>query len=55
MKKKGYMKPAMRVVLLQHHQQLLAGSLKSVQSTGLDGGDDLGIDDEEVGTGFWGR
>ncbi len=54
MKKKEYMKPAMRVVLLQHHQQLLAGSLKSVQSTGL-GGDDLGIDDEEVGTGFWGR
>lgn len=55
MKKKEYMKPAMRVVLLQHHQQLLAGSLKSVKSTGLGDDDDLDIDDEEVGTGFWGR
>ncbi len=55
MKKKEYMKPAMRVVLLQHHQQLLAGSLKSVQSTGLPSEDAVLINTEEVGTGFWGR
>lgn len=55
--KKEYMKPTMRVVELHHKCQILAGSggLGSVQTTGLDDGDGLDIDDEEVGTGFWGR
>ena len=34
--KKEYMKPAMKVVLLQHRTMLLAGSLSSVSTTGLD-------------------
>lgn len=54
--KKEYIKPDMKVVELQHMTQLLAGSnnkLRGTDITGLD--DDLDIDDEEVGTGFWGR
>ena len=38
MKKQDYQKPEMRVVLLQHHAHLLAGSI-----TDVDGGDS-GID-----------
>ena len=30
--KKNYQKPAMRIVTVQHHQHLLAGSLQSVES-----------------------
>ena len=32
MKKKDYMKPAIRTVQLQHRHQILAGSYKGVQS-----------------------
>lgn len=55
--KKEYIKPDMKVVELQHMTQLLAGSntLTGTSTTGIDPLDDLGIDDEEVGTGFWGR
>ena len=53
--KKEYIKPDMKVVELQHMTQLLVGSntLTGTSTTGLD--DDLDIDGEEVGTGFWGR
>ena len=34
--KKEYMKPVMEVIELQHKSQILAGSLTSVSSTGLD-------------------
>ena len=52
--KKEYLKPDMKVVELQHHAMLLAGSkLTSTSTTGLD--DDLLISDDEAGTGFWGR
>ena len=53
--KKEYIKPDMKVVELQHMTQLLVGSntLTGTSTTGID--DDLDIDDEEVGTGFWGR
>jgi len=40
MKKQTYQKPAMQVVMLQHQQTLLAGSVDSVNSgdTGITGG-----------------
>ena len=42
MNKKDYQKPAMRVVLLQHQQHLLAGSgTFTTTSTNLDDGDDF--------------
>ena len=55
MKKRTYEKPTVKVVELQHMTQLLVGSntLTGTSTTGID--DDLDIDDEEVGTGFWGR
>lgn len=54
--KREYMKPTMNVVKLQHQHQLLAGSNPtSVQTTGLDDGDDFTIDDTPAGDGFWGR
>lgn len=54
MKKKQYMKPEQRVVELHHMNQLLAGSLRSVKSSGIDSEDEFEIEDE-VGSGFWGR
>ena len=37
MTKKEYMKPATRVVMIQHHVlQMLSGSVTSVTTTGLD-------------------
>ena len=36
MTKKEYMKPAMKVIELQHKSQILAGSVTSVTTTGLD-------------------
>lgn len=39
--KKEYMKPTMRVVKVQHQSHILAGSLRSVKSSGLDDEDDL--------------
>ena len=55
--KREYMKPTMRVVELQHKFQILAGSggLRGVNTTGLNGGDEIDIDDTPVGDGFWGR
>ena len=34
--KQEYQKPAMKVIELQHKSQILAGSVTSVSSTGLD-------------------
>ena len=45
--KKEYMKPTMRVVKVQHQSHILAGSLRSVKSSGLDNEDDLEYDDFE--------
>ena len=56
--KKEYLKPDMKVVELQHHAMLLAGSnnkLRGVSATGLVSEDNLYIDDDEAGDGFWGR
>lgn len=55
MKKKQYMKPEQRVVVLQHMTQLLTGSPLTSTNTNLIDDDDLDIDDTPVGTGFWGR
>jgi hypothetical protein len=43
--KKEYMKPTMRVVKVLHQSHILAGSLRSVKSSGLDNEDDLQYDD----------
>ena len=40
MKRKDYMKPTMRVVMLQHRHQILAGSIQST-STNLSSEDDI--------------
>jgi hypothetical protein len=48
--KKEYMKPTMWVVKVQHQSHILAGSLRSVESNGLDSKNDLQYDDFE-GTG----
>jgi hypothetical protein len=45
--KKEYMKPTTWVVKVQHQSHILAGSLRSVKSTGLDDEDDLQYDDVE--------
>ena len=52
MKRKDYMKPTMRVVMLQHRHQILAGSIQST-STNLSSEDDIVISDTP-GSG-WGR
>ena len=39
--KKEYMKPEMQTVELKHKSQILAGSVTSVTTTGLDMGDEL--------------
>ena len=41
MNKKEYEKPAMRVVMLQQHEHLLAGSTFTTTSTNLDPGDNF--------------
>ena len=45
MTKKEYQKPVMKVIKLQHKNQILAGSVTSVMTTGLD--DDLILPDNE--------
>ena len=45
--KKEYMKPTMRVVKVQHQSHILAGSLQSVKSSGLDSENDLLYDDSD--------
>lgn len=52
--KKEYMKPTMQVVKVQHQSHILAGSLQSVKSSGLDSENDLLYDDSE-GTGGYQR
>lgn len=49
MTKKEYQKPVMKVIELQHKSQILAGSVKSVWTTGLGDGlsDDLILPDDE--------
>ena len=50
--KKEYMKPTMKVVLLQHRTHLLQAS--PVRS--VDAGDTgIGIEDTPAGNDFWGR
>ena len=44
MTKKEYQKPVMEVIELQHKSQILAGSVTSVTTTGLD--DDLTLPDD---------
>ena len=51
--KKTYLKPDMRIVQLQQHHQLLAGSGLSTTSTNLDPEDNLEID--ETPQAIWGR
>ncbi len=41
MTKKEYQKPVMEVLELQHKSQILAGSVTSVKTTGLDMEDEL--------------
>jgi len=55
--KKEYIKPEQRVVELQHHCQILAGSNQLTSTnTNLTGDDVLDIDeDNTAGTDFWGR
>ena len=54
--KKEYMKPAMRVVELQHKRQLLqASQTKGVQTSGLDSGDDLEVSQEGGDSNIWDR
>ena len=57
--KKEYMKPTVKVVELQHRTMILAGSgggpLGSVNTQGVDDGDELFIEDTPAGTDFWGR
>ena len=43
--KKEYMKPVMKVIELQHKSQILAGSVTSLTTDGLD--DDLILPDNE--------
>ena len=43
--KQEYQKPVMKVIDLQHKSQILAGSVTSVKTTGLD--DDLILPDDE--------
>ena len=45
--KKEYMKPTMQVVKVQHQSHILAGSLRSAKSSGLDSENDLQYDDFE--------
>ena len=50
------MKPAMRVVELQHKTQLLLGSQTNrVQTSGLDSGDELKVSQEGGGSNIWDR
>ena len=49
--KKEYMKPEMQTVELKHKCQILAGSVTSVKTTGLD--DDLILPDEDKSGNPW--
>lgn len=49
--KKEYMKPVTKVIELQHKSQILAGSVTSVTTTGLD--DDLILPSEDQSGNPW--
>jgi hypothetical protein len=49
--KKEYMKPVMKVIELQHKSQILAGSVTSVTTSGLD--DDLILPSEDQSGNPW--
>ena len=49
--KQEYQKPVMEVIELQHKSQILAGSVTSVKTTGLD--DDLILPDEDKSGNPW--
>ena len=51
MTKKEYQKPVMKVIELQHKSQILAGSVTSVTTTGLD--DDLALPSEDQSGNPW--
>ena len=51
MTKKEYQKPVMKVIELQHKSQILAGSVTSVTTTGLD--DDLILPSEDQSGNPW--
>ena len=47
--KKEYMKPVMKVIELQHKSQILAGSVTSVTTTGLDDDNLIHTSDDQSG------
>jgi hypothetical protein len=51
MKKKEYMQPEMQVIEIDFEQQILAGSVTSVTTTGLD--DDLILPSEDQSGNPW--
>lgn len=54
MKKKGYQKPTMKVVILQHRTMLLAGSgVQSMRSGYGNANSDVEETELEEGTGTW--
>ena len=50
MKKKNYMKPATKVVQLQHRQHILSGSYTGIQSKNSTDDDDPGYDGNSSGS-----
>ena len=55
MKKKEYLKPTMKVIVLHHRSNLLAGSLRSVSAKGKNGEDleDLDLIYESESGDMW--
>ena len=51
MKKKEYMQPEMQVIEIDFEQQILAGSVTSVTTSGLD--DDLILPSEDLSGNPW--
>lgn len=55
MKKRAYLKPAMRVVFLKQGCLLLIGSPLSSTNSSLPSEDQILIEGTPSGSGFWGR
>ena len=54
MKKKSYLKPTMKVIVLHHRSNLLTGSLRSVSAKGMNDEDlDLKYSDESESGNMW--
>ena len=53
MTKKEYMKPVTKVIELQHKSQILAGSVISVKTYGLDEEDELILPSEDQSGSVW--